>query len=79
VSAGDPLLQVGPFGADGGVWPVAGLDDRVRVDDQQPIEAHGAARVPGRVQHHESGARDRDRLPVGQVPVGSPGGVGLIP
>src|SRR5690242_21235557 len=37
VAAGDPFLQVGAFGADGGVRSVTGVDDRVRIEDEQPV------------------------------------------
>jgi hypothetical protein len=116
VSAGDPFLQVGSLSTDGGVGPVAGVDDRVLVKDQQPVtdriddgaevgeraagragtareqgvaaeqpalagemEAHGAARMPGRVQDRKTGACHGDRLPVGKVAVRSPFGIGHVP
>ena len=112
----DPFLQVRRFGTDGGVGSVAGVDHRVRVEDQQAVadrvddraevgkgpsgrartsgeqrvpaeqpallrqvEAHGAARMPGCVPYRGPGPGDFDRLPVGQVPVRRPAGIGLIP
>src|SRR5690349_3603412 len=37
VAAGDPFLQVRSFGADGGIRPVTRVDDRVGVEDEQPV------------------------------------------
>ena len=56
VAAGDPFLQVGGFGADGGVWAVAGMDDRGRIEDEQPV----ADRVDDRAEVGE-GAPGRAR------------------
>jgi len=67
VAAGDPFLQVGPFGADGGIRPVTGVDDRVRVEDEQPVadrvddRAEVGERTPGRAR-----AAGEQRVPAEQ-------------
>ena len=116
VAASDPLVQVRCLRANRGAVPVAGVDNRVRVQDQQAVadrgddgaevrerppgrawaageqgvaaeqpalvghvEAHSAARVARGMQDRKLGACDRDLLPVGQLPVRDPVGVGHVP
>src|ERR1700733_10085258 len=41
----DPFPQMGPFGTDGGVRSVTGMDDGVRVEDQHPVADRGDGRA----------------------------------
>jgi PAS domain S-box-containing protein len=116
VAASDPLVQVRCLRADSGAVPVAGVDHRAGVQNEQAVadrgddraevrerppgraraageqgvaaeqpalaghvEAHSAARVARGMQDRKLGAGDRDLLPVGQLPVGDPVGVGHVP
>ena len=116
VAASDPLVQVRCLRANRGAVPVAGVDNRARVQHEQAVadrgddcaevrerppgrawaageqgvaaeqpalvghvEAHSAARVARGMQDRKLGAGDRDLLPVGQLPVRDPVGVGHVP